>query len=323
MTRSLYLVILVGLAACGGDDNSNVSIGDVPGTLIDSLCSLGVQCDQVKDLSTCKSSFQTMSSAVETLVADVKAGIITYDPAKFSACLDEDQSRGCAFNGFHNTQNDPCDGYLTGTVATGGACFYANECVSGICNATSSGCDASTACCPGTCGTLTSADVTLGGACTVYDRCIDSYCEGASATSAGTCTALVATAGAACDALDACAGTMFCNETSSTGGTCYQPGSEGGTCDPTFNSFVDLECLDARDYCDATTSKCVARVAVGGTCSSTILCEGLASCVNAKCAASLVLGDACDPMNGPYCIDNLSCVNSVCVLSTSGPSCRP
>ena len=114
---------------------------------------------------------------------------------------------------------------------------------------------------------------------------------------------------------------MIRNETQSGSGTCYTPGATDGTCDPTF--FVaDFACLDDRQYCDATSKKCVARVAVGATCSDAILCEGLAQCVGTKCVANGTAGATCDPQNGPGCLQGLDCTNSKCVLPAAGASCR-
>jgi hypothetical protein len=113
---------------------------------------------------------------------------------------------------------------------------------------------------------------------------------------------------------------MICNMSGSGPGTCYDPPANGGTCDPSF--FVpDFACSDSRDYCDPTSMKCTARVAVGGTCSDTLLCLGLAECINTKCVAKPKLGEACDAQNGAGCLAG-TCTNSVCTKDPAGMSCR-
>jgi hypothetical protein len=309
--------------ACGGGGGPP-SIDDLTNYIIDTECGIEVQCDQAPDEATCKASIQTMDKQSETVIADVKAGIIKYDGDKAKACFDAASASGCTFTGFHGKDDDPCATYLTGTVAAGGACFLDLECAgNAVCNATMSGCDVTTTCCPGTCSTSSStAKMPIGGACSGTSDCVSTaYCKGATQTAMGTCSAVVATAGAACDSFDACANPMICNETSSTGGTCYTPGAHGGTCDPAF--FVpDFACSDDRDYCDPATMKCISRVAVGATCSDTILCQGLSECVNTKCVANGTAGATCDSTNGPGCIQGLDCTNSKCTLPATGTSCR-
>ena len=326
MSRFISAMVLGAslLGACGGGGGGAPSIDDLPAYVLDTECNYETTCNQVADEATCKASIQVMDHQSETIIADVKAGIIKYDADAAKACYDAAAAEGCTFPGFHTKDNNPCSTYLTGTVAVGGACFVDLECADhGNCNPTMSGCDTSTTCCPGTCAVGTPAtEVAIGAACAETSQCpVNGYCKGATSTAMGTCTAVVTTAGAACDSFDACANPMICNLTSQTAGTCYTPGATGGTCNPAF--FVPAyACLDDRDYCDAASMKCTARVAVGATCSSAILCQGLASCVNTKCVANGAAGAACNSNNGPDCVNGLSCTNSVCTAAPAGASCR-
>jgi hypothetical protein len=308
------------LGACGG--SSPPSIDDVPSFVLNAECSIQVSCNETPDEATCKSSQQLNDIQSETIIADVKAGIIKYNGDALQSCIDQITAAGCDFTGFHGPDNNPCITYLTGTVAAGGACLVDQDCVgNGNCTPTMSGCDPNTTCCPGTC--TASTDTTkgaIGATCTNSNGCTSTaYCKGATQTAPGMCAALIATAGAACDATDACANPMVCNQSQvGTGaGTCAAPGATGATCDPT----VFIPCIDERDYCDATM-KCSPRVAVGAACSDTILCEGLADCVNAKCVAQGTAGATCDTSAGPNCLGGLDCTNSKCTLPAAGNSCR-
>ena len=309
------------LGACGGNDG--VSIDDLPGYVADTECSIQVECQSSPDTATCKAGFTLNDTQSLTIIADVKAGVIKYDENAAKACFDAAAAGHCAFQGTHAKDNDPCGTYLTGTVAVGGACFVDLECVDGgSCTPTMSGCNQNTTCCPGTCAAGTpTKEVALGAMCASTNECpVNGYCKGLTSTVMGTCTAVVTTAGAACDNVLACANNMICNMTSSTAGTCYDPPANGAACDPAF--FVpDFACSDSRDYCDPTSMKCTARVAVGGTCSDTVLCEGLADCVNTKCVARGKIGEACDSQNGPSCLAG-TCTNSVCTKDAAGTSCR-
>ncbi len=324
MHKRLSVVVfgLSVLGACGGGD-SPPSIDDLPDFVLNAECSIEANCNQTPDEATCKSSTQLMDVQSETIIADVKAGIIKYDGNALESCFNTATAAGCNFTGFHNPDNDPCATYLTGTVAAGGACFIDLECASnGVCNPTVATCDQSTTCCPGTCAAGTTTKVAIGGACADSSECTSTaYCKGVTSTAMGTCAAVVATAGAACDSFDACANPMICNETQSGAGTCYTPGPTGGACDPTF-FVLDFACSDDRQYCDATSKTCIPRVAVGATCSDAILCEGLAQCVNAKCVANGGAGATCDSSAGPGCLSGLSCTNNKCVLPAAGNSCR-
>ena len=174
-------------------------------------------------------------------------------------------------------------------------------------------------CCTGTCRTPPPTDVAVGGACTSSANCVvDAYCKtGGAAT--GTCAPLVA-AGGACGNVDACATPMICSAAGGNG-TCYTPAASGGTCDSTV-AFLDYQCADERDYCDAASKRCVSRVPAGGACAELVLCAPGTECFNAVCVTYAIKGAACDTTNGPGCALGSSCENGICTGEPSGMSCR-
>lgn len=316
----LYLACVALVAACG-DSGGSISIDDLPDHVTEVECNIELECGYVTDTASCKAAVNLDSEQTKTIIADVKAGIIKYDGDKAAKCFDA-ADVNCLFQGVHSADDDPCNSYLTGTVAKGGACFFSQECAGGAdCAQTDNNCDNTTTCCPGTCGDPASAKAAVGAACGDTVACDEhGYCKTSGSGSSGTCTAIVTTEGAACDDILACANNMICDSFSGTG-KCYLPKPEGGACDPNF-ILADFACADERDYCDATSSKCVKRVDVGATCDDSILCKGTAGCFNSKCVANAAAGAACDDTNGPSCGFALSCDNGTCAAEPSGTSCR-
>jgi len=312
----LSLVWVGLLAACGG--SAAPSIDDLPKTAADSLCKVQVACGYADSVAACEASLSLDTFQLETIVADVKSGIIIYDADKAAACFD-DVDTSCLFPGFARAADGPCDSYLVGTIATGGACFFAVECAGGApCN-TPPACDPFSMCCAGTCGTPAPTNVAAGGACTSSANCTaDAYCKTGGA-STGTCVARVAVGGA-CGNVDACANPAICSAAGGSG-TCYAPAPSGGTCDPAV-IFLDYQCSDEREYCDASSKRCVARVPAGGACSSLALCAPGAECFNAVCVKYAAKGAACDVSNGPGCAAGTSCDNGTCTGEPPGMACR-
>jgi hypothetical protein len=315
MKSSLAWVCLI--AACGGSEGP--SIDELPKSTADSLCKAQVACGYADSVAACEASLSLVNFQLQTIVADVKAGVIVYDADKAAACFD-DVDTSCQFPGLARVADDPCASYLVGTVATGGACFYAVECADGApCN-TPPSCDPFSMCCAGgTCGTPAPTNVASGGACTSSANCtVDAYCKTGGAPT-GTCAPLVA-AGGACGDFDACTNPTICSSAGSNG-TCYTPAPSGGTCDPDV-IYLDYQCSDERDYCDSSSKLCVPRVSAGGACSELVLCAPGAACYGGVCVKYVAKGAACDQSNGPACALGSACNNGICTGEPSGMSCR-
>jgi len=300
----------VAVAACG----SGVSIDDFQSKLADAFCKNAVECQQAPDLTSCKAAIQVKSRLFETLVAKVKSKVIAYDADKAGECIDSITTASCAFTGFRGEASNPCQETFAGTVAANGACTIDFECASqGICVQTDPNCDSDLMCCPGTCRAATPT-VPLGGDCTNANCDYTGYCSSAT----NKCTAPLTTAGASCDEFDACANPMYCDLFATTP-TCVTAAARGATCDP----MSLIPCADSRDYCDATTMKCTANVAVGQACGGTneASCVGYADCTNMICVALALAGGACTAGDDSSCLGDLDCPSGTCTLTPPQTAC--
>jgi hypothetical protein len=304
--KTHWLIVFV-VSACGG----GVGLDDFETKLVDAVCKNAVECKDAPDLASCKASLQIKNKTLETLIAKSKSGVIKYDSDQASVCIDSIATAGCTFEGFHVAES-PCNTVFTGTIATAGACVTDLECAGdAYCNQTDTNCDPSTACCAGTCMAIP-AEAQIGGDCTTA-RCVDTaFCD----SSTNRCSALVATAGAACTEIDACANPMICDVFAASP-TCVTPAATGATCDP----MTLLGCGDFRDYCDAISLKCTARLLPGGACGGTndASCVGYADCTNMVCVALSTAGGTCTADGD--CLGDLECPTASCVLPPAQTAC--
>jgi hypothetical protein len=298
MVRPWIAIVVV--TACGG---SGVKIDDLPEEIASARCAEEVRCGGMPDAATCKANLIFNGSDVETTVAAVKAGLIKYDEKQAARCLDSIRGDDCTFKGLHR-YDDPCRNLFVGTLAMGGACFANEECANlARCPATDTSCNRSTSCCAGTCA---AAPVIrqANESCDNNNRCDDGlFCKTAGGA-AGTCTALAQNEGDACTSIVGCVDPFYCNLNFQTGmGTCKRPPTSGGAC--TANDLIG--CGDAREYCDAATSKCTPRALPDASC-ATARCVGYAECndTTKKCVAQPAVGQACTD-TGPSCLGTTDC----------------
>src|SRR5438132_620166 len=108
MKKQILVLGALAFAHCGGGGTGSVSIDDLGTTLLDKSCQSQVDCGFEPDLATCKADHAFNNNQFLTLVADAKAGKISYDADKAGACLDFLTGQGCGFNGFQNDTNNPC-----------------------------------------------------------------------------------------------------------------------------------------------------------------------------------------------------------------------
>lgn len=308
---------MLAVVACGG---SSISVEDLPGEVKDARCDQLVKCEGIADRATCNGATFVDEATVPAIQAAIKDGTIKYDADKAADCVDQLSGQSCSFEGFHTTS--ACEGVITGTVATGGACKLDAQCANhGDCTPTGTTCDPETTCCPGTCmgGSTESA---LGGPCDddMHTCATTAYCKpGATSGSNGTCTALVTAEAAACDDIAACSNPLYCNLNFQTGmGTCKKPAASGAAC-----VRADLlACVDGRDYCNPTSLTCVRQVAVGAACmSGSAPCVDYASCIAGTCVIDIALGGTCVVDSGAQCAGSLDCKNGTCQAPTPDPVC--
>ena len=308
-----FLVSAVALAAC----NNSISIDDFAQKFRDGECSAAVACNEFPDTATCEASISLDSSDFNTVVAEVKAGTVSYDGDAASQCLAYLTDNVCTFGGFHGGQ--VCNSIFDGTLANGAACVEDEACKgyktqTAQCVRTDNMCDPGTTCCPGVCTAIQRA--ALGASCATLNCANDLYCSGVDQT----CKALVPTLGAAYEGYDGCEDPMYCKITSGAStGVCADAAASGGACDTTGDTL----CADARQYCDPTTLVCTNDALVGAACSDTVPCVAEANCNTAtgKCEAVPTVGQACSTIGGTDCLGDLQCVSNVCTLPGPGPVC--
>lgn len=308
---ALVLLPLLWHSACGADHRS-IALEDLEDELKTLVCKSYSGCGQYPDEATCRAD---APFNIEQLKASVKAGRIRYDGVEAATCLDAAAGNLCEVSTGSSQSTKACDDTFQGTIDPGGPCFNNEECVSQQCG-DGTGCDGSMACCPGMCRSV--ALVAAGGDCSAGARCAAGlYCESAPNTPAPTCKALVTTAGQPCNVSQACGPGLSCRfGDPGVQPVCTPLPGRDGDCEP-----LDLPCKSRGDFCDETTHKCSARLAVGATCTTTPECVGYARCDGAShtCVARSPIGEACSQQED--CIDFLPCLNGVCAANEAPPVC--
>jgi hypothetical protein len=293
MTNKRWLVLCGTLAACGP---SSIPIDDLGAKVKDALCSHAVRCGSFPDMATCLASTHIDEGQ---LVNDVKSGKITYDGQAAADCLDTLSSTSCSFSDqLFASEPQSCKDSIKGTVADGGPCFTSSDCVSGSCNTIGG--------CMGTCDPSRTI-ITANGNCSAPNtKCTDdSWCNG------GTCT-MRTPAGQPCMGLAECARGTLC-----VSGTCGRLPTAGETCNP-----GDIFGCDTPElFCNPTTMKCEAVVAVGASCASA-QCVPYAQCdATMHCAEYAGAGDAC--MSSGDCLGDLDCDTTMhCALPADPMVCQ-
>jgi hypothetical protein len=283
------------------------------------FCAREVQCGAYADTATCLAVYQPKSFQSETVLADIADKKIAFSSASASGCVDYYESLTCEYASIYDqSSNTDCSRVTTGTVGSGGACFYSEECVPGFACAYTSSCDPKTACCSGTC--VADAPVAIGSDCSAGQPCMaGAYCSDVSVT----CVAVGTTSGAECEDLAGCASPMLCmiDENSGPTGTCMTPPGHGETCNPAFVIACGLE----TDYCDSSSALCTSRIATGSACAATDAgCVGYDVCSNGTCVTAALIGSACtvDPTSGASnCVIGTACSNGTCVGTPAGSAC--
>ena len=321
--RLPFVVLALGVAACGGSiGDGPVPLDDFEPELTDAACAYLAACEHLPDRATCLASGPVDITELATLKADVAAGIVTYDGQAARACIDAFKR----FSSCKSTQRgDPqvalgvCESVFLGTVPTGGACLFSEECADhGFC--TRLNC-ATSQCCAGTC-LATPPPVPAGGDCS--NLVADQDCVAGTVCDSGTCSVPLGP-GARCTPSDYCVLPYECRniDTATNMGTCTPPPERGQPCGI---GDVSSACNDERDTCDYVAHVCAARIAVGGACTfgNPPFCVDYAACDGATCVQRPALGASCDPtLPEGDCLGSLDCdpTTAVCTARVGG-ACR-
>lgn len=210
-----------------------------------------------------------------TASASVERSVLGYDPMKAATCASQGPTRAC-------DASLACSPF-TVTAALGAACLAGFDCGEG------QECGGLT--CPATC-----QRATLGAPCGTFE-CVEGTCD----RRTGFCRA-TNVPGRACTGWWDCGGGLACL---STGGglSCGALPMRGQPCSTDLND--PRRCRD-EDFCDAAGSTCVARLALGATCSAGQCVSGT-SCENGTCTATTP-GSRCDLdlecPSGTRCLSN-------------------
>jgi hypothetical protein len=315
------------LAGCGPSAGApaEVSFADYRMRLVAAYCKLAVACEEMPDEATCLATIQLQPGYVATLQQDIDGAKTKFDGNAAARCLAAIEGLpSCKKSGLGATAavlDEGCAGLFTGTVAVGGACFFGEECASGLCQPTDVACSPRKQCCAGTCANVP-PPIPAGGDCSMpmanQSCATGSTCRGGLNGQTNTCMSPVATEGAACTNVGGCRYPLFCDVASVPGatGTCKRPAATGETCNPQASQSCD----DGRDVCLAETMKCTPKVAVGTACTPNN-CVGWAVCLNATCVARPKVGEGCDPTFGAQCLGGSVCTVLSCTITPAGDAC--
>jgi hypothetical protein len=310
--RSILALVLpvLGTASCGGGAGPSVGLAEIQRRFVNVICKFEVACGDMPDLATCLASQQMEPGYLHTIEGDIASGKVHYDGAKAGACIqlfERLYGSTCSRSALASAADDisgstACAEVIAGTVLAGGACFFPDQCESGLCQLADSTCSRARQCCAGTC-VAKPAPIPVGGNCSAPMP--NQSCDTGAICISSICTVPSRVEGAACTSSFLCASPLYCDLDSATSmGTCRRAAPSGAACSGVFSS-----CDDLREYCDPTSGTCKTRVAVGGTCdvSNPYNCVGYAQCEGTTCVARLKAGETCSSSTGPDCLGSLEC----------------
>jgi len=128
-------------------------------------------------------------------------------------------------------------------------------------------------------------------------------------------------------------GPSFAQKAPSTQGVCLsRPDGSAETC-TVISTAPGAACVPGANFgcrrddetCNATTSLCTKRAALGAACATDGDCVGYGYCDTAAgtCTARPGLGQPCDNTTHVWCLGSLTCANGTCVEPTPGVACMP
>jgi hypothetical protein len=300
-------IVLAALAVAGcgspgaggtGSGGGSIGVGDLGTALADVVCDRDVRCGAYPDKATCLGNVALDESK---LAAAVNAGTVIYDGRAAAACVAALRADTTGFGSCSVTDQETrpqpaaCLAYAKGTLPPGATCSDGFVCQSGAC--ANIRCPSS--CCAGVCST---PSIPLGGACSPGDGCPDgAFCS--LTLVSGTCAPKKA-AGQSCGSDVECVAGTLCRVD-----VCGTLPAEGAYC-------LDIARCDAAvDYCDADTSQCSRRIAIGAPCPNGTGCVGYGFC-DAATRTCVPRGGAGAPCNGSSeCLAAFTCASGACAAS--------
>ncbi len=244
-----------GGADTGGPVGKPVPLEQLEAELLKAMCQSFVNCGgadiSFASVDSCVaflgSQFSDSGDSPTSLIAEVKAGKITYDPVAAGNCLAYFATTCGAFK--NGKSPPPCKATFVGKIADGQPCNRDEVCTSGRCEKTGQ----VSSDCPGKCAQPAKA----GGACNS-----DSDCDGELLCINDKCAAKGGKAGAACNS-ESCDAGLFCDYSSPDGAKCAALGKVGGAC-------IGTEACEKGLYCKAADSQgvCTKPTALGGACTA-------------------------------------------------------
>ena len=280
MNRILLLVI-GGLAACGTSSNAPGTSDPFTGctTYYAALRTQLQGCPGGAGVAGQFLSDSAIQYTCTTLAARATAGTVVLDPAQLTACLAAVQALGCAL--VRQTVHPlACEKIFTGTVAAGGSCTLATECVNGgYCLQTFD--SAGRLRCPGACVARNG----IGAPCSLSHDC-----QAGLICPSGQCTDQRAALGASCMQDNDCVDGAFCDSFASLTAQCRAYVPAGGACMFSEPCVVGSACLHgACGPYGADGSACVfSDDCLGGICANHV-CETV---------TSAAIGQSCDVLTG-------------------------
>jgi hypothetical protein len=312
--------------AAGGPDTAGATplpIDGLAAAMAEVMCGVLVKCPQATDLvfaslETCKTYVAAagLDEAWVELVADVKAGKVTYDPVKAGQCL-AIMGGSCDIYGKGSKAPAACVEVFTGTTADGAACTRDEHCQHRYCQRDPTKHEA----CPGVCATPggATAPCIANNGCSGELRCLDGKCGSAKTAAAGQgcaelpcatglycdagekCQAAIAAAGACTAGLFSCQEGLYCAD-GDPSGQCVTQGSQGAACTPVLSILggyesscaAGLVCV-AGDSGSGKSGQCLPRRKLGESCEGRGQCVGIdVECKKAEGAAA----GTCVPLPG-------------------------
>jgi hypothetical protein len=331
MRRLLSLALLSFLVGCG--DNSGTPPApdaSVPPDLAppaDLAVTADEACQQAAEalcalVSTCENfALQYIFGDQATCVARFKISCLpslmekgtSQTPASLADCVAAIKTETCDdFFGNSGSMTPPaCN--LVGTLGNGSSCADDNQCMSHFCAIPRTG----------GCGTCSPAPM-AGSSCLNLSSCG----KGLVCNTSNVCTVPVGV-GNPCDGDAPCGQQMTCvGQMVNQKGTCMKVLDGGATCDP--NKMTTAECNFGKGfYCklanlqDKTgTCSAIGAATTGQPCGvvngNATLCIGSGHCqvpqnqIMGTCLGAAPDGTACDPQNGPVCMQPAGCYQGLC-----------
>lgn len=299
------------------DDESGVPTGPVPFDLFleqtfQATCTYLARCSWLPDSASCNGALQ-LDRELFQLVADVKAGFVTYNQDAARLFINALSTKKCQFTiGAEREVELLFQSVFTGSIDGGGACLVDDECAGdavcdrALCEGTGDWC------CAGVCAPKPPG-VPVGGDCSMLPCTDDAYC-GQDEAGAAVCKDRPGN-GEDCEGDFTCEDGLGCDP---SGGKCYRLSRSGEECNPALATA----CLDYNNWCSTESETCVPLPRAGEACGTNgNLCALYAFCDGAnQCVSRALQGEPCG--GSEDCIGDLECRDGACTPRDPPDTCE-